>query len=59
MTKNEIINYLWELLDGIDTADDIAGDSDKVFREMVNSIQKERWKTGITTDGYSLDIPEE
>ena len=50
------IKYLFRLLDDIDTADDIAKDNDVAYRAMVRKIQELRWETGITTDGYTLDL---
>ncbi len=52
------IRYLWSLLDNIDSADDMAKDNDKLYRAIVQREQKKRWATGITTDGYSLDMNE-
>lgn len=37
---------LWQLLDDIDTMDDVASrhaDSDALFRNVVRDIQKKRW----------------
>ena len=50
-----IIEYLWQIIDDIDTAGDIAKSNDVSYRNMVEKLQKKRWNTGITTDGYTLD----
>jgi len=51
-----VIKYLWMLLDNIDTAGDMAKSDDKLYRHIVERAQKKRWNTGITTDGYVLDL---
>lgn len=56
MNKTDTIEFLWSLLDNIDTADDMAKDNDKAYREIVQNLQKRRWETGIKTDGYQLDL---
>ena len=57
MTHEAIIRQLWAIIDDIDTYGDMAKSDDKAFRAMVERRQKDRWKTGITTDGYTLNIP--
>ncbi len=52
-----IIEQLWTIIDDIDTYGDMAKSDDKLYRSMVERRQKERWGTGITTDGYTLNIP--
>jgi hypothetical protein len=52
----EIIKYLWQIIDDIDTAGDMAKGNDKAFRNMVEKLQAKRWLTGITSDGYTLDF---
>jgi hypothetical protein len=52
-----IIEQLWAIIDDIDTYGDMAKNDDKAFRAMVERRQKDRWKTGITTDGYTLNVP--
>ena len=54
--SKEIIEYLWQIIDDIDTASDIAKSNDAVYRNMVEKLQKKRWNTNITTDGYKLDL---
>ena len=56
-SKDETIEFLWQLLDDIDTVSDWAKSNDKAYRKAVEKIQKRRWETGITTDGYTLHIP--
>ena len=53
--EEQIIEYLWQIIDDIDTASDIAKGNDLAYRNMVEKLQKKRWNTGITTDGYKLD----
>jgi len=55
MTKDEAIEFLFGLLDEIDTADDMAKGNCELYRKLVQRYQLRRWETGITTDGYTLD----
>ncbi len=57
MNERSMIEFLFGLLDDIDTTGDIAKGNDVAYRERVERIQKRRWETGITTDGYTLTIP--
>lgn len=50
------IEYLWNIIDNIDTFGDMAKDDDKLYRSLVEKEQKKRWNTGIKCDGYVLDI---
>lgn len=50
------VRYLFQLIDDIDTASDIAKHDDKLYRALVETIQAKRWSTGITTDGYTLNL---
>ena len=50
----ESLETLWDILDDIDTASDIAKKNDSWYRKRVESLQKKRWDTMITTDGYKL-----
>ena len=52
-----IIENLWGVIDDIDSYSDMAKADDKLYRHLVERRQKDRWQTGITTDGYSLNIP--
>lgn len=45
--------FLWGLLDDIDTANDMAKDSDAVFRVLVNRLHPRRFERA-TSDGYNL-----
>ena len=56
MSDEQIIEFLWSLLDDVDTADDMAKGDDKVYRALARKAQAKRWETGITTDGYSLTM---
>lgn len=58
MTKDEIIGKLWDIIDNIDTASDIAKEDDKLYRAIVEKEQAKRWSFGIKTDGYRLIIPD-
>ena len=51
-------SMLWQLLDDIDTASDIAKSNDIFYRKMVEAVQKRRHQI-ITSDGYGLFLPEE
>lgn len=50
------IKYLWSIIDDIDTTGDIAKFDDKFYRKRVEKLQKKRWDTGITSNGYGLDL---
>lgn len=56
--------FLWSLLDDIDTVSDIAKSNDKVYRAAVERIQRRRFEVG-STDGYIVtfhsrrDVPTE
>ena len=52
-----IIQQLWDIIDDIDTYGDMAKADDKLYRALVERRQKDRWKTGITTDGQTLNVP--
>lgn len=47
------VEFLWGLLDDIDTASDIAKDNDKLYRNMVEVMQARR-RERVISDGYSL-----
>ena len=50
----EALETLWGILDDIDTASDMAKENDAWYRKRVEALQKKRWDTTITTDGYKL-----
>ena len=50
----EALEALWDILDDIDTASDMAKENDAWYRKRVEALQKKRWDTTITTDGYKL-----
>ena len=50
----EALETLWDILDDIDTTSDIAKENDAWYRKRVEFLQKKRWDTSITTDGYKL-----
>lgn len=52
----QIIEQLWGLLDDIDTAGDMFKSDDAAYRQYVEAKQRCRFGTGITTDGYTLNI---
>lgn len=58
MKDREIIAFLWRLLDNIDTLDDAIKADDGAFRNAVRKHQRRRFETGMTTDGYSLWMPD-
>jgi len=57
MNKDETIEFLWQIIDDIDTASDIAKGDNVLYRGQVERLQQKRWETGITTDGYTLSYP--
>lgn len=59
MTKEQIIEHLWMIIDVIDTASDMAKSDDKLYRSIVERVLILRFETGITTDGYTIFIPKE
>jgi len=56
MSDEEIIKYLWGIIDDIDTYSDVAKSDDKLYRGLVERKQKDRWKLPIECDGYSIKI---
>lgn len=56
MTQKEVIVFLWQLIDNIDTIGDMAKDNNKLYRDLVEKEQLKRWVLPITTDGYKLDL---
>ena len=50
----EALEALWDILDDIDTASDMAKENDAWYRKRVEALQKKRWDTMITTDGHKL-----
>lgn len=57
MSRHEMIEFLFGLLDDIDTVGDVVKGSDAAYRKSVERIQRRRFETGIATDGYTLTIP--
>lgn len=47
------VDFLWSLLDDIDTASDIAKADNKLYRAMVEVMQKRRHER-VKSDGISL-----
>jgi len=45
--------FLFGLLDDIDTADDMAKSNETVYREMVRNIHRRRFEVA-STDGYTV-----
>jgi hypothetical protein len=45
--------FLWGLLDDIDTAGDIAKSDDKTYRDIVERLQRRRFEVG-STDGHTV-----
>lgn len=54
-TANRAAQFLFKLLDDIDTADDVARADDAAFREMVRRIQRRRFEVA-ETDGYVVNL---
>lgn len=50
---------LWDVLDSIDTADDIAKDNDKVYRQLVHNQHMKRFNYATSPDGYGLKWKEQ
>lgn len=49
----KVARFLWDLLDDIDTAGDIAKADDKTYRDMVERLQRRRFEVG-NTDGQTV-----
>ena len=50
-----LVEHLWQIIDHIDTLDDIAKDNDIFYREHVRKWQEKRHEY-VKSDGYSLFI---
>lgn len=53
MNWEQIARDLYDLLDDIDTADDIAKSDDKLYRSLVRQAHAKRFNYA-TTDGYEV-----
>ncbi len=49
----KISYFLFQLLDDIDTTEDIAKSNDKAFREVVHKLHRRRFEVA-DTDGYTV-----
>ena len=49
----KIAQYLYSLLDDIDTIDDIAKENNELYRKMVHNAQSARWAVVSERDGYN------
>ena len=45
--------FLWDVLDDIDTADDLAKDNHKLYRNLVRNHNARRWLIS-SSDGYKV-----
>jgi len=52
-TFKETAEFLFFLLDDVDTADDLAKDNDNLFRNLVRKAHSRRFEVA-STDGYSI-----
>ena len=50
-----LVEHLWQIIDNIDTASDVAKDNDKLYMEIVHKWQKKRHEY-VKTDGYELFV---
>jgi hypothetical protein len=50
-----LVEKLWDIIDDIDTASDMAKFDDKWYRRKVESLQSKRFYY-VTSDGYELFI---
>ena len=50
-----LVEHLWQIIDHIDTASDVAKDNDNLYREIVHKWQKKRHEY-VKTDGYALFV---
>lgn len=51
---HEVVQYLYKLLDDIDTCGDIAKNNDKLYRTMVEKIQSFKGLVVEDCDGYTV-----
>ena len=52
-----VVVHLYELLDDIDTTDDMAKEHDSTYRKIVQKLQAKKNDSGVSSpDGYSLAI---
>jgi len=52
-----VVIHLYDLLDDIDTADDMAKSNDVLYRQLVGKLQQQKTDSGISSpDGYCLKI---
>ena len=58
MTHREMAEFLYSLLDDIDTASDIVKGNDAAYRSLVEKLQARKCETGIASDGHRLIFPE-
>lgn len=59
MTHDElhsVAQYLYQLLDDIDTVGDVAKDNDKLYRAMVEKIQAKKNLVVSVCDGYTVTL---
>lgn len=56
MTREETIEFLWQIIDDIDTASDICKGNLAAYEKMVHKLQAKRWETPIECDGYKLNL---
>lgn len=54
-SKDEIIKFLWNIIDDIDTSSDMCKEDHKSYRKIVNDFANKRFKIGIECDGYNID----
>jgi hypothetical protein len=50
-----IVEKLWDIIDDIDTASDMAKDNDRRYRNRVEFLQRQRFDY-VMSDGYELFI---
>lgn len=50
-----LVENLWQIIDHIDTASDVAKDNDNLYRDIVHKWQKKRHEY-VKSDGYSLFV---
>jgi hypothetical protein len=52
-----VVIHLYDLLDDIDTADDMAKDRDDAYRKIIQKLQAKKIDSGVSSpDGYGLAI---
>lgn len=56
LSKDDVIKFLWNIIDDIDTYSDLAKANDRMYRNLVTSAQKKRWELPIIISDNEIDL---